>query len=219
MTRDLSKIRSLYSAEIRSTQDLQVKYHEDTKALIKSFDLLFQDKQRTEVVTNPELDNSNQNSENSGKSEPSNPKADKEVKMTKSPPSPKCKERQNFAWNPIYMCKGDILEVDEDTSIAHCVGNDLRISDGLASHIKEKFNLSEAIEQQRGAHNGVGSIIKVKHKNRFILNLVTKQSSTETQPKWKDFKRTIKALPQKWIDLGIKKLCIPRLGSGLDNID
>lgn len=91
------------------------------------------------------------------------------------------------------------------------------MSDGVARHIKEKFELSDIIEHQKSQHS-VGSIVEVKQGNRYILNLITKEKSVG-KPTWKDFKQSIKALPEKCNDLGIKKLCIPKIGSGLDGLN
>lgn len=80
-----------------------------------------------------------------------------------------------FRKNVITMKKGDLLKEAETTSIAHCVGADLMLSDGLAKHIKGKF---KSFRDSKPPAN-IGDIIVQDNGMNFILHMVTKMKSFE----------------------------------------
>ncbi|XP_026291818.2 ADP-ribose glycohydrolase OARD1-like [Frankliniella occidentalis] len=116
------------------------------------------------------------------------------------------------------MCKGNILKAAENYSIAHCVGKDLLLSDGIARNIKETFSLEETINEMKEDPIEVGDILPIQQDKNYILNIVTKELSRD-KPTWNNFKKSIKRLPEICSDLGISKICMPRIGSGLDGLN
>lgn len=135
----------------------------------------------------------------------------------KEMPKPNEKPKVNFDRNNICMCKGNILQVPREYAIAHCVGLDLLLSDGVAKDIKEYFHLDDEIEDLKHQNHSVGDIVVIQKMDKTILNLITKEKS-KIQPSWKQMNETIKGLPAKCTELNITKLCMPKLGSGLDEI-
>ena len=128
-------------------------------------------------------------------------------------------KKPNFAWNPIYLCKGDITTVPKEFSIVHCVGADLWLSDGVAKTLKETFDINNKLEELKKQQHPIGSIPSIQiDDNRFILNLVTKTRSIEN-PVWSGLKQSIMNLPNKCKELGITKICMPKIGSGLDALN
>lgn len=101
-----------------------------------------------------------------------------------------------FAKNVIRMEIGNILDLLKGATIAHCVATDLKMSDGLAKIIKEKYG--SVTEQFRGKYQ-VGDIAIQEHPDRTILHMVTKESS-HTTPRRRDFKATQGR--RKWMQRG-----------------
>lgn len=124
---------------------------------------------------------------------------------------------RSLSYNAIHMKQGNILEGGEDMkySIAHCVGQDLLMSDGIAEHIKKKFNTN--VEELR-LNSRVGEVLVQEHGENYILHMVTKLESTG-KPHWKTFKKTIYNLEKKCSELGISELVMPKIGCGLDGQD
>lgn len=50
--------------------------------------------------------------------------------------------KHSFSRNVITMKQGDILKIAKNSSMAHCVGKDMLMSDGLAKTIKSTFNIN-----------------------------------------------------------------------------
>lgn len=64
----------------------------------------------------------------------------------------------------------------------------------------------------------VGGCAHLEHKDRYIFYLVTKKVSTG-KPNIKDMKRSLEAMRSKCEQFKVKKLAMPRIGSGLDKLD
>lgn len=99
------------------------------------------------------------------------------------------------------------------------MGADLWLSDGVAKTLKETFDINNKLEELKKQQHPIGSIPSIQiDDNRFILNLVTKTRSIE-KPVWSGLKKSIMNLPNKCKELGITKICMPKIGSGLDALN
>lgn len=105
LTREVATISDQHQTELKNVKELRNKYIEVTSALVKSFDLLLGAKNRTTSSKVKEPADSEQDPK---KKETFEEMANSEKTM-KAPRPEKIKKQKNFAWNPIYMCKGDIL--------------------------------------------------------------------------------------------------------------
>lgn len=119
-----------------------------------------------------------------------------------------------FSKNVIQMKPGNILEEAKWTSIAHCVGRDMLMEDGLAKKIKTTFKTDTEMLKSRAK---LGGIEVQPNGNEYILHIVTKELST-TKPNWKIFKKAIVNLEAKCTELGIHHIAIPQIGCGLDGL-
>lgn len=119
--------------------------------------------------------------------------------------------------NHIYMKKGSLFEVDEGTALAHCVGQDLKMSAGIAVKFKRKF-VKDQMKQLIDQRKAVGQVLTQEVNGRKIFHLITKRKTTEKPEEgyWEDFKRAIQNLKVECIKNKVNSLAIPKLGCGLD---
>lgn len=115
----------------------------------------------------------------------------------------------------ITEVRRDLFSMPEDYCLAHCVAADLRMSSGIATEFKERFGRVDDLRQQQVQPGGVAFI---RDGDRYIFYLVTKWFSNG-KPTYCSLFRSLSALKDKLSDLGIKKLAIPRIGSGLDHLE
>lgn len=90
-----------------------------------------------------------------------------------------------FAMNKILMKKGDLLMEAESNSIAHCISQDYRMSDGIAKLKKEKFHSNKSASWPKVP---VGSVIRQSNGDHSILHLVTNEKAYD-KPTWKKTSR------------------------------
>ena len=131
----------------------------------------------------------------------------------------KLEEKEETLTNCINMIEGDVFEAPEASTLVHCVGADLLMSDGIAVKFKEKFVseqhvMQTLLEQEKKQ----GEVILQNTTNRKVIHLVTKALSTMKKPSWGDFKNAVKNLKQICEKNGIHDLAMPKLGAGLDRL-
>ena len=68
------------------------------------------------------------------------------------------------------MKQGDLLKAQ--TSLAHCVGADLKMFAGIAKLFKQKFGRIDELEKM---NYKVGQVGVLQDKGRYIYNLITKR--------------------------------------------
>ena len=70
---------------------------------------------------------------------------------------------------------GDLFEVPESYALAHCISADFALGAGIAKEFDKRFNCrNDLYNNYRYSTIRVGSCAPTQHKNRTILNLITK---------------------------------------------
>lgn len=109
----------------------------------------------------------------------------------------------------------DLFSVPEEYSLAHCVAEDLRMSRGIASVFRKKFGrVSELVDQQPRS----GRTLRLSDGERHLFYLVTKRFS-HGKPTYGVMWDTLLNLRSELTSLGVKKLAVPKLGCGLDQLN
>lgn len=124
------------------------------------------------------------------------------------------KLNDNFSKCVVEMREGNLLKMEPDYVLGHCIAADWRMSDGLAVDIKKMFG--DITKQNQNKHL-VGSIVQQEKNGKKVLHIITKEEST-AKPTWKDFKKAIYKLATRCKEEKISKLALPKLGAGLDGI-
>lgn len=116
----------------------------------------------------------------------------------------------------LRMEKGNLLNaLDEDyDAIAHCVGAAIKMKQGKAKKIREKYPLEEPLTEKLK----VGDIMVQEYQDNYILHVVTKNFSN-ILPSEEDHTLAIKNLASKCEELAIERLAIPKMGCGLDALE
>jgi len=116
--------------------------------------------------------------------------------------------------------KGNLFEdVKDDTVYAHCIAQDDNYGAGIAPifvkffKIKSQLSkeLSASVEAQEFGNEGFCILIG------NTANLVTK-NHTSAKPTYKSITNSLCDLKRLMILNGYKKLCIPKIGCGLDRL-
>ena len=127
----------------------------------------------------------------------------------------------------IYFVSMDVTS--GHLSIAHCVSSDLRFGLGVARQIREKFGQMNEIRVQDCSVGEVAvtcpirtaatcpSAVAVVHPPRFIFHLFTKSFCFQ-KPSEASIERCLWELRRKMVNLGVKDVQAPKLGSGLDKM-
>jgi len=112
--------------------------------------------------------------------------------------------------------KQDLFEVDSSYSLAHCISQDYAMGKGIALTFQERFpEMKKTIQQNKTA---IGQIALYEDGDRFILNIMTKESYWH-KPSKNIFEFAVRSLKRVCEVNGIKRLAMPRIGSGLDRLD
>ncbi|XP_017843331.1 ADP-ribose glycohydrolase OARD1 [Drosophila busckii] len=117
-----------------------------------------------------------------------------------------------FSFNEV---NGDLFSVSAEYSMCHCVAADLRMGKGIAVKFRNKFGQVGVLQQQNVQPGGVGVI---KHQQRFIYNLITKQSSWG-KPTYALLHSSLLAMREHMLKNNVHKLAMPRIGCGLDGLN
>jgi hypothetical protein len=116
--------------------------------------------------------------------------------------------------------KGNLFEnTNKSTIYAHCIAQDDNYGAGIAPvfvkyfGIKKRlsYELSESIS--KGKKGNEGFCIMIDN----AANLITK-SHTHGKPTYKSVENALSCLRDKMVILGYYKLCIPKIGCGLDRL-
>ena len=109
---------------------------------------------------------------------------------------------------------GDVTKVE--TSIGHCVSQDLHMNEGVAKQIKEKFGRIEELKEQKVEVGGV-AILKIGP-GRYIYNLVTKEKYSG-KPTYQSIRESLKEMSMHCIDNSFDVISMPRIASGRDKME
>jgi len=97
--------------------------------------------------------------------------------------------------------------------VAHCASEDLKMSAGVA---KELVQRDPGLKLTKPRRVGEASIIIVN--NRLIFTLITK-AFFHSKPNYQDFESSLISMRNFMVFFKIKRLAIPKLGSGLDKLN
>ncbi|KAF4514075.1 UNVERIFIED_CONTAM: hypothetical protein B566_EDAN018946, partial [Ephemera danica] len=110
--------------------------------------------------------------------------------------------------------QGDLFNCPEDTSLAHCVARDFKMSSGIAVDFNLVFGNADKL---RNENHSVGETAFLKTNRRYVFYLISKEkSSYYCKPTLETLQLCLENLRDICKTLGVKKLAMPRIGAGLD---
>ena len=109
---------------------------------------------------------------------------------------------------------GDLFSAPASASLAHCISRDCRLGKGIAKLFRERFGRIQEIQDCRA---GVGEIAVLQDGARFIYNLVTKELY-HGKPTYETLRRSLEKMKEHAIRHGVKEICMPKIGCGLDQL-
>lgn len=119
------------------------------------------------------------------------------------------------------MGKFQLKEINGDlfttqTSMAHCVGADLKMGMGVAVKFKQLFGGEDELKKQNVKTGGC-AVLKVK--DRYIYYLVTKDKSGAGQfPTYESLESSLKAMHDHMTENQVTEVAIPQIGCGIDGL-
>jgi len=111
--------------------------------------------------------------------------------------------------------KGDLFQCNQNISLAHCVSQDLKMGMGIAVEFKKQFKGTGELTDQ---NKEVGECAYLKRDSRYIFYLITKKVYNH-KPNYVVLEKCLKELLELCKRFNIQELAMPRIGSGLDNLD
>ena len=115
----------------------------------------------------------------------------------------------------IIEIQGDLFKAPEEFSLAHCVSQDLRMSAGIATEFKNKYG---ELKEMKNIQISIGGSIALKlNNNTYIYYLITKRNSWDI-PTYSALQLSLSTTKNHMINNNIRKLAIPRIGCGLDQL-
>ena len=110
---------------------------------------------------------------------------------------------------------GNLFSAPANLSLVHCISQDCAMGKGIAKQFAEKFGRVGEIKEQQVK---VGGVAVLKHKERYIYNLVTKEKYYE-KPTMTDLRRSLLQMRKHMEEKGVEGVAMPRIGSGLDLLE
>ncbi|XP_056589215.1 ADP-ribose glycohydrolase OARD1 [Triplophysa dalaica] len=117
-------------------------------------------------------------------------------------------------WKLEYM-SGDLFTCSVTDALAHCISEDCRMGKGIAVLFKRKFGGVEELLAQ-GKHPGQCAVLK--RSGRFVYYLITKQKYNQ-KPTYDTLKNSLATMREHCLANRVKKICMPRIGCGLDKLE
>ena len=113
--------------------------------------------------------------------------------------------------------KGDLFNVHESYTLAHCISVDCKMGAGIAvQFVKHNPDMRETLLKMNPK---VGEALYYNWEGKHgVINLITKEKYFH-KPTREDFNRAILDMKGVVISYDIKKLAIPLLGAGLDKLN
>ena len=119
-----------------------------------------------------------------------------------------------LASDRICHVDGSVFDAPKGVALAHCVSADLAMSSGIAVQFARRWP-----EIRSGfTESKPGSLHVHVAARGLIFSLVTKERFDD-KPSWEDFRNSVVALKNKMIELEVRTLAVPELGSGRDKLD
>jgi len=120
----------------------------------------------------------------------------------------------NITADIVVEKKGDLFSCHDTASLGHCISRDLGMGKGIALLFKKKFGgLSELKEQSKG----IGDVAILKRGKRFVYNMITKDRYFH-KPTYSDLRSSLVQIRLHAEKSGVRELCMPRIGCGLDGL-
>eukprot|EP01116_Phalansterium_solitarium_P006370 TRINITY_DN18668_c0_g1_i1.p2 TRINITY_DN18668_c0_g1~~TRINITY_DN18668_c0_g1_i1.p2 ORF type:complete len:160 (+),score=7.63 TRINITY_DN18668_c0_g1_i1:128-607(+) len=115
---------------------------------------------------------------------------------------------------PIQEIKGDLFSCQDSDSLAHCVSVDLHMGKGIAVPFKQKFG---GVDELKSQGKVIGECAVLQRGKRYVYYLITKQRYYH-KPTLADLRRSLEQCRNHCISYGVKRLAMPRIGCGLDQL-
>lgn len=116
--------------------------------------------------------------------------------------------------------KQNLLLLPQGWAIAHCISADFALGAGVAKQIDDVFNMREMLNLHWGPISG--------YEDQWdapcclpcmnVFNLVTKEKYYH-RPTLESLRSALEELMEFVVELGIKKLAMPKIGCGLDRLN
>jgi O-acetyl-ADP-ribose deacetylase (regulator of RNase III) len=113
------------------------------------------------------------------------------------------------------------LDAPPSMALAHCVGEDLLMSAGIAVDFKRRFGQVDDLLSQRKKVGEVAALqVPLEGGGvRHVFYIITKKYSKGKRPEMKDVNTALAALAEKCNELGVTQLGMPRIGAYHDKLD
>ena len=109
---------------------------------------------------------------------------------------------------------GDLFDAPTSASLCHCISSDCKLGRGIAKQFKEKFDIMNTLKAKK---TPVGGVVVLKEKDRYIYKLVTKENYYQ-KPTYTALAMSLEAMKLHALTHNVKKICMPQIGCGLDNL-
>jgi hypothetical protein len=126
---------------------------------------------------------------------------------------------------------GDLFSAPTDTSLAHCVSQDMQMSKGIAKLFRDKFARIDNLKKQGTTcldlfysidfvdlDVQLGGCAYLNLENRYVFYLVTKEKYFH-KPTMSSLESSLRAMRDLCIENNIHHLAMPRIGCGLDKLN
>lgn len=114
----------------------------------------------------------------------------------------------------IRIVNQNILSLDDDFYIAHCISGDFTLGAGLAKKINEKYDMSNKLKENYEFKENqfccyqIGKVFNIVNKNTY------KDKAT-----YDNLRMALKDMKLALYYGNVKKLAIPQIGCGKDKLD
>ena len=130
------------------------------------------------------------------------------------------KAQQEKTAGMIREITGDLFEVGEDYFLAHCISADFSMSKGIVTEFDRRFGIGAALKAGYPKYRAVWQ--EEGRKSDCLLtgrvfNLVTKERYNY-RPTYASVTGALEKMRDICKEQGIKKVAMPRIGSGLDRL-
>lgn len=122
---------------------------------------------------------------------------------------------QSISNGQVYEESGDLFNAPTEYSLAHCISQDVKMSQGVALLFRRKFGNVDVLRSQ---HSKIHEVMHIRKENRYIFHMVTKMKYWQ-KPSLEDMYLTLQNLRAVCQELHIFKVAMPKIGIGLDQLD
>ncbi|CAG8611316.1 6694_t:CDS:1, partial [Ambispora gerdemannii] len=111
--------------------------------------------------------------------------------------------------------KGDLFtHALPHESLAHCISKDIRMGAGIALQFAKKYG---GVQELKAQQKNIGEVAHLRRDGRYVFYLITKEGVYD-RPEKGDFICSLHCLRGLCEQLGVKHICMPRIGTGLDKL-